>query len=64
MKDYQIRVLEEKNELDARISRLENFVKSETFVTVVDSDKDRLTHQLSVMKSYSAILGERIARFN
>ena len=63
MLDYQIRVVEEKDELDGKIERLAKFKQSEQFVSVPKDEQDRLTQQLAVMREYSSILGERIAAF-
>lgn len=63
MQAHQIRVVEEKQELDSRLERLQLFVASTKFDNVPLSEQARLKRQLSVMKEYSQVLGERIEAF-
>jgi len=60
---YQARVVQEKQELDDKIEKLDNFLLSELFQKLPDAEQERLDRQLSIMKDYSAVLGERIAAF-
>lgn len=61
---HQQRVLEEKQELDIRITRLDEFIeRSPVFAQVPSDEQARLKRQLDVMHELSAILGERIAKF-
>lgn len=57
MQDYQLRVIEEKKELDEKIKKLVTFVESDTFKQI------NLEDQLSYMEEYSWILGKRIDAF-
>ena len=63
MKDYQQRVVDEKEELDAKIERLREFHDSDVWKTLDRYQHTLLDSQLWFMCSYSSILGERIADF-
>ena len=63
MKPHQQRVIDEKTELDDKISRLSPFLEGETFKTLSEAEQVRLKIQLSIMKVYSNILEERIEHF-
>ena len=63
MEDYQERVVEEKKELDGKITKLAAFVFSEKFASVVKDEQKRMQQQLYVMMDYSRCLQERIAAF-
>ena len=61
---HQQRVLDEKQDLDLRIARLDEFMRrNPTFTTLDAPERDRLEIQLDMMRDYSGILGERIANF-
>jgi hypothetical protein len=59
----QERVASEKEELDQRIEKLFQFIKSPSMLDVAEAEQSRLRSQLKAMETYSAILGERIAHF-
>lgn len=63
MQGYQQRVVEEKAELDERITKLFAFIGSGDYVELATDERMRLQRQLSHMMSYRDILGERIAAF-
>jgi len=63
MEAYQQRVVEEKAALDEKIEKLGQFVGTERFCALPESEQVRMTRQLEVMREYSQILGERIAAF-
>lgn len=63
MKDYQLRVIDEKAELDAKIAKLKLFIYAATFESLDSSDKALLKDQFNVMTKYSNILADRIERF-
>lgn len=63
MKPFQERVVEEKKELDDKLSRLRPFIEGATFKTLPDAEQDRLIRQRRLMEEYSDVLGERIAAF-
>jgi len=60
---HQVRVVEEKKELDEKVNKLLVFLFTPTFDALDESEKARLRLQHSVMKLYSDILGQRIAAF-
>jgi hypothetical protein len=62
--DYQQRVIDEKSELDDKISKLGDFISSSSiFQSLPSEEKERLVRQKSCMGEYSEILGERISAF-
>ena len=65
LQPYQSRVVEveEKRELDEKIDKLVKFQGSEAFIGLSSDERDRLTRQSDIMRSYSAILSERISAF-
>jgi len=63
MQDYQIRVVQEKEELDSKIEKLKTFLDSATSTAVSQEEVVRLKAQVKAMSEYSNILEERIANF-
>lgn len=63
MESFQERVLNEKKELDTKIEKLGEFVKTEFFQTLPEIDSQLLNLQLGTMKIYSQILDVRMERF-
>ena len=63
MADYQVRVVEEKKELDNKVEKLNVFIGSDKFDAVGIDEQNRMRNQLSAMVDYSNILGERIENF-
>lgn len=64
MEPYQERVVEEKQDLDQKIMRLEYFMALPEFPMVSGEEQDRMAWQLTLMKDYSTVLKERIASFS
>jgi hypothetical protein len=61
---HQQRVLDEKQELDIRITRLDEFILRNALFRELDPDEQaRMRRQLDVMRELSVILGERISAF-
>ena len=61
---HQQRVLDEKSELDERLSKLDAFMfGNPLFLQLSGSEQERLARQSNAMAIYSGILGERIAAF-
>ena len=60
---YQQRVVNEKNDLDAKISKLVQFTKGNVFAGLKREDSELLLLQLEHMKAYSDVLDRRIDRF-
>jgi hypothetical protein len=63
MEDFQKRVVEEKDELDAKRVKLSAFINSEVFETIPLEEANRLEQQADAMEAYSEILLERIKAF-
>lgn len=65
---HQLRVCEEKDELDDKIGKLAFFIDSfqkpnSVFAMLPEPERNRLYAQHRAMVMYSTILGERIAAF-
>jgi hypothetical protein len=58
------RVIDEKDELDSKLSFLSAFALTATFGTIPHEERSRLNRQHAVMTTYSQILGERIDALN
>ena len=63
MQDFQLRVVEEKEQLDAKREALGNFKNSKFFELLPWQEQERLNTQAHLMTMYSAVLGERINNF-
>ena len=63
MKPYQERVVDEKRDLDEKLSKLAAFGTTPLFTALTPDEQGRLNRQHTVMEEYSRILGERIAAF-
>lgn len=64
MLDYQQRVVDEKQELDAKREKLGAFKNTDNFAALPWQEQERLNTQGHLMTAYSAVLGERIAAFD
>ena len=63
MEDWQERVVQEKKELDEKITKLKAMICSDKFEALADTDQRLLVMQLSAMKQYASVLKARIERF-
>ena len=63
MKDYQLRVIDEKADLDQKINKLTEFMRSPKFEEVGCEQRRLLLAQSMSMIGYSSILSERIDAF-
>ena len=61
---HEMRVIEEKQELDGRLTKLRAFIGSVTYGGLPEVERLRLFRQSEVMAEYSRILGDRIAAFH
>lgn len=60
MSDFKSRLLNEKSELDEKISKLSLFIGGENFKKIDPKQQVLLSKQLPVMTEYSNILCDRI----
>lgn len=60
---YQQRVITERDELCGKLSKLNQFLKGETFKALSEAERARLTRQSFYMGLYAKVLDERIAAF-
>jgi hypothetical protein len=64
MQPHQQRVVDEKKELDDKLSKLTAFIsESPIFKNLTPDERKRLSDQHYHMQNYSDILGARIAAF-
>lgn len=59
MSDFKNRLTTESLELSQRVSKLENFLRSENSAKLKDVDRRDLVNQLSHMKNYLRVLQRR-----
>jgi hypothetical protein len=60
---YQQRVVDEKNQLQEKMSKLDNFFSTNTFVQLDPGEQSRLQRQWLIMQLYEQVLSERISNF-
>jgi len=63
LETHQQRVVDEKNELDTKLSLLNGFLQTPFFETLDIEEQRRLGYQSDVMGKYLGILNERIDAF-
>ena len=63
MLPHQQRVIDEKNELDRKLTALRIFIVGDLYHMLPADEKYRLFRQAQIMSDYSDILSERIAAF-
>lgn len=63
MLPHQQRVVDEKAELDDKLSKLNAFKESDLFKSLDVEDRALLVVQATYMEAYSKTLGKRIDRF-
>lgn len=64
LQPHQMRVVEEKKQLDERAEKLRGFLAADDSVKLVDeAERLRMIEQCKVMLEYSRIIGERIMHF-
>lgn len=63
LQPHQQRVVEERNELIEKVTKLNAFTKTETFNSLPDEEKNLLLKQEKEMKKYADILKQRIDLF-
>lgn len=60
---HQVRVVNEKNELDEKLAKLEKFFATDIYLGLPSAERGLLRVQCHLMRGYSEVLGERIAAF-
>jgi len=63
MQPHELRVLEERTELQRKINGLQAFIGGAIIRKLPAEEQQRLEKQLSVMKQYAEVLTERIDAF-
>lgn len=63
MQPHQQRVVDEKAELDDKITKLTAFTSGDIFKSLEHRDQELLVQQLGYMRNYSETLSLRIERF-
>jgi len=56
------RVITEKSELDAKLEKLEVFIRGPIFSGLHSDEQNDMLNQIAIMNAYSKILESRIAR--
>ena len=64
MEDWQKRVIDEKEDLDKKIFKLNEFLDSDEFYEMEGPTVRLLWNQIEIMEKYSDILAARIYYFN
>ena len=60
MSDFKSRLLEERDQLQEKVTKLDAFMDTETFETISKRQQMLLSDQLSYMEDYLYILNARI----
>lgn len=63
VKDYQQRVIDEVEELDEKIEKLDAFTGTDNFYSLPSVEQELLCKQLQHMRDYSSVLRKRINLF-
>ena len=63
MQQHELRVVEEKTQLDERLEKLVKFTCSEMFTSLGDTEQDLMILQQNLMMQLSHVLGCRIKAF-
>ena len=63
LQPHQQRVIEERDQLKDRHTKLRNFLVADTFKGLSRDEKDDMIRQSSIMGHYLMLLERRIARF-
>ncbi len=64
MKAFVERMITEKDELQDKVTKLENFVNGEKFKELKELEQVYLKEQLSFMRGYLSVLRQRINFYN
>lgn len=64
LQPHQQRVVDERTELEDKLSKLQAFITSEKFSSIPDAEQGRLVLQHHIMNCYALVLEQRIEAFN
>lgn len=62
--EHEVRVMQEKHDLDVRIDKLQQFMRTLGYSVLTMQHKQLLARQLNAMVAYTDILAERINLFD
>lgn len=63
MQPHQQRVVDEKDELEEKLTKLNSFIGGTIYDSLSADERNRLSRQAVIMKDYLDILNERINAF-
>ena len=63
MQPYQIRVIEERDQLAERLSKLFAFIRTSIFSQLSETETHRIDKQRIIMEMYLDVLNDRIRNF-
>ena len=63
LQHYQQRVVDERNDLEVKIGKLQTFITSDGFSDVSPDEQGRLVLQHHIMTAYSLVLEQRMEAF-
>jgi hypothetical protein len=62
MNDFKTRLVEEQSQLEEKLNKLDNFILSDNFKKIDDTQKALLSVQATAMNTYNQCLKERLER--
>ena len=63
LQPFQQRVIDERDDLEIKASKLQDFILSDKFSSVPADERQRLVLQRNLMDAYVIVLDQRIAAF-
>ena len=63
LQPFQQRVIDERDDLEIKASKLQDFILSDKFFSVPADERQRLVLQRNLMDAYVIVLDQRIAAF-
>lgn len=64
MQDFQLRVIQERDELKTKWDALNKFFEGKVYKTLPEIERDDLLDQADYMEAYLSVLNRRIERFS
>lgn len=62
MEDWKVRLTDEHDLLSEKIDKLDKYIRSEMYETLIVDDKNDLKEQLMYMRNYRMVLRRRMVR--